>query len=157
MEQLYRDQFAHFINTTPDEETENFVLEGTGVESLALSYNPQISQFKTIIARSADAVFDGYQIQSSVSGKRIYKGDPIYEFLNEARRKAEAIETQLLEVEMANATEGNYEATKYNVLIVITEFLGDVASIGYDIYVRGNPIIGTATIADGEPTFVETL
>lgn len=157
MEQLYRDQFAHFINTTPDEESENFVLEGTGVESLALSYNPQISQFKTIIARSADAVFDGYQIQSSVSGKRIYKEDPIYEFLNEARRKAEAIETQLLEVEMANATEGNYEATKYNVLIVITEFLGDVASIGYDIYVRGNPIIGTATIADGEPTFVERL
>lgn len=157
MEQLYRDQFAHFINTTPDEESENFVLEGTGVESLALAYNPQISQFKTIIARSADAVFDGYQIQSSVSGKRIYKEDPIYEFLNEARRKAEAIETQLLEVEMANATEGNYEATKYNVLIVITEFLGDVASIGYDIYVRGNPIIGTATIADGEPTFVERL
>ena len=157
MEQLYRDQFAHFINTTPDEESENFVLEGTGVESLALSYNPQISQFKTIIARSADAVFDGYQIQSSVSGKRIYKEDPIYEFLNDARRKAEAIETQLLEVEMANATEGNYEATKYNVLIVITEFLGDVASIGYDIYVRGNPIIGTATIADGEPTFVEKL
>lgn len=157
MEQLYRDQFAHFINTTPDEESENFVLEGTGVESLALSYNPQISQFKTIIARSADAVFDGYQIQSSVSGKRIYKDDPIYEFLNDARRKAEAIETQLLEVEMANATEGNYEATKYNVLIVITEFLGDVASIGYDIYVRGNPIIGTATIADGTPTFVEKL
>ena len=156
MEQLYRDQFAHFINTTPAGESENFVLEGIGVESLALSYNPQISQFKTIIARSADAVFDGYQIQSSVSGKRIYKGDPIYEFLNNARRKAEAIETQLLEVEMANATEGNYEATKYNVLIVITEFLGDVASIGYDIYVRGNPIIGTATI-DGKPTFVEKL
>lgn len=156
MEQLYRDQFAHFINTTPDG-TENFVLEGTGVESLALSYNPQISQFKTIIARSADAVFDGYQIQSSVSGKRIYKGDPIYDFLNDARRNAKAIETELLEVEMASATDGNYDATKFNVLIVITEFLGDTASIGYDIYMRGNPIIGTATIADGKPTFVEKL
>ena len=156
MEQLYRDQFAHFINTTPDG-TENFVLEGAGVESLALSYNPQISQFKTIIARSADAVFDGYQIQSSVSGKRIYKGDPIYDFLNDARRNAKAIETQLLEVEMASATDGNYDATKFNVLIVITEFLGDTASIGYDIYMRGNPIIGTATIADGKPTFVEKL
>jgi hypothetical protein len=157
MEQLYRDQFAHYINTTPAGDSENFEIEGTGVESLALSYNPQISQFKTIIARSADAVFDGYQIQSSVSGKRIYKGDPIYEFLNEARKKAEAIETQLLEVEMANAVEGNYEATKFNVLIVITEFLGDVASIGYDIYMRGNPMAGTVTIADGKPTFVEKL
>lgn len=157
MEQLYRDQFAHYINTTPGDDSENFEIEGVGVESLALSYNPQISQFKTIIARSADAVFDGYQIQSSVSGKRIYKDDPIYEFLNEARKKAEAIETQLLEVEMANAVEGNYEATKFNVLIVITEFLGDVASIGYDIYMRGNPMAGTVTIADGKPTFVEKL
>ena len=58
---------------------------------------------------------------------------------------------------MANAVEGNYEATKFNVLIVITEFLGDVASIGYDIYMRGNPMAGTVTIADGKPTFVEKL
>ena len=83
MEQLYRDQFAHFINTTPGAESENYEIEGYGVESLSLSYNPQVSQFKSIIARVADATFDGYQIQSSVSGKRIYKGDPIYEFLNE--------------------------------------------------------------------------
>ena len=157
MEQLYRDQFAHYINTTPGENMK-LELEGIGVESLALSYNPQISQFKTIISRTADAVFDGYQIQSSVSGKRIYKGDPIYEFLSEARRKAKAIETQLVEVELANTeSEGNYVASKFNILIVITEFLGDTASIGYDIYMKGDPIEGTVTIADGTPTFVEKL
>lgn len=157
MEQLYRDQFAHYINTTPGESM-NLELEGIGVESLALSYNPQISQFKTIISRTADAVFDGYQIQSSVSGKRIYKGDPIYEFLSEARRKAKAIETQLVEVELANTeSEGNYVASKFNILIVITEFLGDTASIGYDIYMKGDPISGTVAIADGKPTFVEKL
>lgn len=158
MEQLYRDQFAHYINTTPAGEAATFELEGVGVESLALSYNPQISQFKTIIQRTADAVFEGYQIQSSVSGKRIYKGDPIFEFLNEARRKAKAIETQLVEVEMANSDDGeNYVASKFNILIVITEFLGDTASIGYDIYMKGDPIDGTVTIADGELTFVERL
>ena len=158
MEQLYRDQFAHYINTTPAGEAATFELEGVGVESLALSYNPQISQFKTIIQRTADAVFEGYQIQSSVSGKRIYKGDPIFEFLNEARRKAKAIETQLVEVEMANSdAEENYVASKFNILIVITEFLGDTASIGYDIYMKGDPIDGTVTIADGELTFVERL
>lgn len=159
MEQLYRDQFAHFINTTPGAESENFEIEGYGVESLSLSYNPQVSQFKSIIARVADATFDGYQIQSSVSGKRIYKGDPIYEFLNEARRKAHAIETQMVEVEMANADDGeNYVASKFNILIVITEFLGDTASIGYDIYVKGDPIDGTVAIDEsGKPTFTEKL
>ena len=157
MEQLYRDQFAHYINTTPGE-TENFIIEGVGVESLALSYNPQITQYKTILSRTADASFDGYQIQSSISGKRIYKGDAIYDFLNEARRNAKAIETQFLEVEMANTeSEGNYVATKFNCLIVITEFLGDGATIGYDVYMKGDPINGTVTLADGKPTFVEKL
>ena len=157
MEQLYRDQFAHYINTTPDTDSENFVIEGVGLESLALSYNPQISQFRTILNRTADATFDGYQIQSSISGKRIYKGDPIYDFLNEARRKAKAIETQFLEVEMANTeSEGNYVATKFNCLIVITEFLGDGATIGYDIYMKGDPINGTVTIANNKPTFTVT-
>lgn len=158
MEQLYRDQFAHYINISPAGESENYVIEGIGVESLSLAYNPQISQFKTIIQRTADAVFEGYQIQSSISGKRIYKGDPVFEFLNEARRKAKAIESQLVEVEMANTeSEGNYVASKFNILIVITEFLGDTASIGYDIYMKGDPIDGTVTIADGKVTFTEKL
>ena len=157
MEQLYRDQFAHYINTTP-EDTENWVLEGVGVDALSLSYNPQIDQYKTIIERNANATFNNYQIQTSVSGKRIYKDDEIYEFLNDARRNAKAIETQFLEVEMANTQgEGNYVATKFNCLIVIDEFLGDSATIGYTLYIKGDPIHGSVTIADGEPTFVEEV
>ena len=155
LEQLYRDQFAHYINIGTTTERD-FVLEGIGVESLSLSYNPQIDQYKTIIERNANATFNNYQIQSSVSGKRIYKGDKIYEFLNDARRNVKAIETEFLEVEMANADEsGNYVATLFNCLIVIDEFLGDGATIGYTLYVKGNPKHGTVTLADGKPTFVE--
>ena len=60
---------------------------------------------------------------------------------------------------MANADGGeNYVASKFNVLIVITEFLGDTASIGYDIYVKGDPIDGTVAIDEsGKPTFTEKL
>lgn len=158
MEQLYRDQFAHYFNTTPGGEKETWTREGIGVDALALTYNPQIDQYKTIIERNANATFNNYQLQASVSGKRIYKGDEIYEFLDEARRNMKAIETQYLEVEMANTeSEGNYIATKFNVLIVINEFLGENATISYDLYVKGDPIHGTVTIADGKPTFVEKL
>jgi DNA-directed RNA polymerase beta' subunit len=157
MEQLYRDQFAHYINTTPGD-AETWTLEGVGVENLALSYNPQISQFKTIINRVADATFNNYQVQTSVSGKRIYKGDAIYEFLDEARRNMKAIETQFMEVEMANTkTENNYVATKFNCLIVIDEFLGENATISYTLYVKGDPTHGTVAIADGKPTFTPTM
>ena len=119
MEQLYRDQFAHYINTGETGESPIWTLEGVGFDALALSYNPQIDQYKTIIERNANATFNNYQVQTSVSGKRIYKGDAVYEFLNDARRNMKAIETQFLEVEMANtSSEGNYVATKFNCLIV---------------------------------------
>lgn len=158
MEQLYRDQFAHFINTGDSNESPEWTLEGVGVDALALSYNPQIDQYKTIIERNANATFNNYQLQTSVSGKRIYKGDAMYEFLNEARRNMEAIETQILEVEMANVDESdNYIATKFDCLIVIDEFLGENATISYTLYVKGDPVHGTVTIANKIPTFVETI
>lgn len=157
MEQLYRDQFAHYINTGDDASSPVWTLEGIGVDALSLTYNPQIDQYKTIIERNANATFNNYQLQTSVSGKRIYKDDAMYEFLNEARRNMTAIETQILEVEMANAEDSNYVATKFNCLIVIDEFLGDSATIGYTLYVKGDPTHGTVTIADGTPTFVEQL
>lgn len=159
MEQLYRDQFAHYINTGKDNSTPDWTLEGVGVDSLSLAYNPQIDQYKTIIERNANATFNNYQLQTAVSGKRLYKGDAMYEFLNEARRNMKAIETQILEVEMANIeSENNYVATRFNCLIVIDEFLGDSATIGYTLYVKGDPTHGTVTIGeDKKPTFTEKL
>ena len=157
MEQLYRDQFAHYINTTPGD-AETWTLEGIGVDALALSYNPQLDTYKTIIQRNADATFNNYQVQTSVSGKRIYKGDAIYEFLDEARRNMKAIETQFMEVEKANTkTENKYVATKFNCLIVIDEFLGENATISYTLYVKGDPTHGTVTIENGKPTFAPTI
>lgn len=158
--QLHRDEFAHYINTTPSGSNETWTLEGIGVESLSMAFNPQVSQYKQIIDRNANADFDGYQIQSSVGDKRIYKGDAMYEFLDEARRKAKSIETQLLEIDLPySTTEGgatSYQATKYNILIVINEFLGENATISYDLYVKGSPVQGTAVITNKVPVFTET-
>ena len=46
-----------------------------------------------------------------------------------------------------------YEALQYNVLIVINEFLGENATISYDVYVKGKPTVGSVTITDGKPSF----
>ena len=158
MEQLYRDQFAHYINTGTSADAPTWTLEGVGVDALALSYNPQVDQYKTIIERNSHATFNNYQLQTAVSGKRIYKGDAIYEYLNEARKNMKALETQFMEVEMANADEsGSYSATKFNCLIVIDEFLGENATISYTLYVKGDPTHGSVTISDGTPTFTEAV
>ena len=157
MAQLKRKDFAHYFDTaTSGTSTPDWTLEGIGVEALSLAYNPQIDTFKQIIDDVASSTFDSYQIQSSISGKRIDKDDKIWKWLNEARKKAESIETKMLEVDMSSATgdlSATYEALQYDVLIVINEFLGENATISYDVYVKGKPTIGTVSISNKKPTF----
>ena len=160
MSQMKRKDFAHYFDTSASGSlTPEWVREGIGVEALSLSYNPQIDTFKQIIDDVSSSTFDSYQIQSSVGGKRIDKDDPIWKWLNEARKKAESIETKMLEINMASGKgEGtlSYEALQYNVLVVINEFLGENATISYDVYVKGKPVIGSVTMASGKPTFTES-
>lgn len=150
--QAYRDEFAHFLKIK-----DKYEREGIGVEALQMAMNPQVDQYKTILSRNADATFNGYQIQSSISGKRIDRDDPVFKFLYEIYHKMTSAETTLLEVDMAEKKGEAYIATEYNVMIVITDFLGDNATISYDIYIKGTSKTGTATISEGYPEFVEEV
>lgn len=155
MEQYKRKDFAHYYNTaTP--QNPSWKREGVGVDALSLSFNPQIDQYKTILDDMSDATFNNYQVQASISGKRIYQGDDIWDYLNTARKNSTYIETEMLEIDMKSLNLGSYDALKYNVLIVINEFLGENSTISYDLYVKGSPVIGTATISNGTPTFTAT-
>ena len=155
MEQYKRKDFAHYFNIATSS-SPSWKIEGVGVDALSLSFNPQIDQYKTILDDISDATFNNYQIQASISGKRIYKDDEIWEYLNEARKNSTYIETEMLEIDMKSLNNESYDALKYNVLIVINEFLGENATISYDLYVKGSPVIGTATITGGTPTFTAT-
>lgn len=154
MAQAKRSQYAHWIDVTPDG-TETYEIEGIGVEALSMEYNKQIDTYKTILSDTADSVFQNYDIQSSISGKRIYRDDAIYNLLDGLRRNAKALETTLIEVDMGKATGSSYTATKYNILIAIDEFLGENATIGYSIFYK-NPVQGTVVITAGKPVFTES-
>lgn len=153
MGQYKRKDFAHYMNTANSSNNPTWKLEGVGVEALSLSYNPQIDTFKTIIDVVSNNEFNGYQIQSSVSGKRIESTDAIWEWLNTARKTASSIESEMLEIDMKSLSSGSYTALKYDILVVINEFLGENATISYDLYVKGTPVQGTVTMSNGEPTF----
>ena len=160
MAQLYRDQFDNYINTktkTGETETPTWTLEGTGVESLSVAFNPQKDSYKDITKRTTKTTFKNYELSSSVSGKRLFSEDKMYEYLDDLRINAIAGETQLLEINTAKqsgSVSGTYEAVKYDILITINEWLGEDATISYDID-YSNPVVGTATIAGGTPTFTE--
>lgn len=160
MAQLYRDQFIHYINTatkTGETTTPTWTVEGTGVESLSVAFNPQKDTYKDITKRTAKNTFKNYQLSSSISGKRLYDDDAMYAYLDELRLKAIAAETQLLEINTAKKVGDNnaYEAVRYDILITINEWLGEDATISYDID-YSNPVVGSVTIASGVPTFVES-
>ena len=156
MAQLYRDQFYHFINTaTKTGVTANptWTREGTGLESLSVSFNPQKDTYKTILNRTSQTTFKNYELSTSVSDKRCYSEDAMYTYLDELRVSATAGETQAIEVNTAKTVSaGTYEAVKYDVLITINEWLGEDATISYDID-YSNPTKGTVTLTDGVPSF----
>lgn len=158
--QRYRDEYQHYLNTatkTGSTTSQTWKREGEGVESLSVSFNPQIDTYKTILSRQAQSTFNNYQLSTSVSGKRCYSEDPIYDYLDELRRTATAGETQWLEIDTAktNGTAGHYLAVEYDVLITINEWLGDNATISYDIN-YSNPRVGIATISGDTISFVES-
>lgn len=156
MAQLYRDQYYHYINTATTSgvtTSPTWTREGQGVESLSVNFGPNKDTYRTILDRTTQTTFKNYELSSSISDKRCYSDDAMYTYLDGLRRNTIAGETQLLEINTAKAsTPGNYEAVKYNVLITINEWLGEDATISYDID-YSNPVIGTATITGGTPSF----
>ena len=156
MEQLFRDQFYDFINTATivgESANPTWTREGTGVESLELAFNPQKDTYKDITKRTAQTTFKNYQMSSSVSGKRCFKGDDMYAYLKNLKDLAISANTQFLEVDTTEAVStGVYKAIKYDLLITINSWLGEDAVIGYDLD-YSNPVQGTVTLSGGTPSF----
>ena len=80
----------------------------------------------------------------------------MYDYLYNLKKNAIAGETQLVEVNTAKTESvGNYDATMYDVLITINEWLGEDATISYDIDYT-NPRQGTATKSGDSISFTPT-
>ena len=157
MAQLFRDQFEHWVNTaTVNGSTTNptYTREGSGVESLSIAFNPQKESYKDITQRTATTEFQNYQLSSSISGKRCKPEDPMYDYLYDLKKNATSANTQLVEVNKAknNGTTGQYDATRYDILITINEWLGENVTISYDIDYT-NPVQGYATVSSGSISF----
>ena len=160
MDKITREQFASYLDTTPSGDSETWSLIGVGITSYGISYNPQVTTEKWIIHKAATSSLDSYQRQGDVSQK-CYKGDPVFEYVNEIRRNngigAEA-QTSVLDIDRYDSTvEGTFKATKSDVIVAITNYMAEDAVIEYTIYYNGDPKQGTVTFADEVPTFVETV
>lgn len=125
------------------------------------NYNPQKTTEKWIIHKNATTTTDSYQITVPVSQK-CYKGDPVFEFINEIRRTAgvgSKCVTQILDIDSWDSTTKEEvttcKATVYECNISITKYNDENAVIEYDIDYNGDPILGTVTFTNKVPTFTK--
>ena len=149
IEKIKTSQYLRFIDTTPTAQSPTWKVVGIGVTELSTEYNAQVDTEQWIIEDSARNDHTGNQKSSSVTQK-CYKNDPEFEFVNAGRDKLNYT-THILEIDMWDKTGSNYAAKMSDGLITLTSYSG--GEIEYDLMFNGDPTEGTATIADGVPTF----
>ena len=149
-----RDEFLTYLDITPSEETATYKILGSGVEDYGISYNPQVDQQKWIIEKNARNLHRSNQKQGTVS-QSIYKGDPCFDFVKQARDKTN-YKTNILDIDVFDGEGDSYPATLSEGMIAITQFMNEDAVIEYDLYYNGDAKKGSVTFdADGVPTFQE--
>ena len=155
IEKIERSQFLTYLDTTPNGNSETWKILGIGITDYGVAYNPQVDTEKWIIENNARTDHTSNQKQGSVT-QTAYKNDPLFEFVNAGRDKLN-YKTHILDIDMWNGNQGTYPATKSDGKVVVTQYMGENATIEYDLYYEGDMVEGTVTITNGVPTFTPTV
>ena len=155
IEKINRSQFLTYLNTTPKATNPTWSVLGVGITDYGVSYNPQVDTEKWIIEDNARTDHSSNQKQGSVTQK-CYKGDAVFEFVNAGRDELN-YKSQVLDIDRWNGEGTSYPAKLNDVIITVNTYMGEEASIEYDIYYDGDAKVGTVTFdSSGVPTFTET-
>ena len=149
------------MNTQPNEDTPSWAIIGIGITEKSTDYNVEKTEEKWIINKNKNVTIDSYGLSSGVE-QTAYKGDPVFEFVDDIRYRLKTgpeAETESLEVDKYSVTEENttpkYRARKWKVAVEITSHGGDSSKVNYTLNYVGDPVFGTVTFTNGLPTFVE--
>lgn len=154
MKKMNRSEFVTYLDTTPESSSATYEILGVGVTDMQISFNPSVDSEKWIIEDTARHVHSGNEKQTSVT-QSIYLDDPCYTFVEKGLDKLNYV-TKILDINRTKVLEGNkYAAKLSDGKIAITSFMGESATIEYDLYYEGSPVEGTVTFGeDGKPVFV---
>ena len=158
MEKIKRSLFATFINTTPKTESPTWAKMGKGITSQNISYNPNVTTEQYIDEDNAYSSVDSYA--PSLDGQQTcYKGEPVFEYvdgLRKSRAVGGELETEVLFVYLYDGEGNSYAAEKNACVVQLGEYGGDgggSVQMTYTLGLNGDPIQGTATVAEGNVTF----
>ena len=155
IEKVNRSQFLTYLDTTPSTNSPTWNILGVGITDYGISYNPQVDTEKWIIEDNARTDHTSNQKQSSVEQK-IYKGDPCFEFASNGRDKLN-YKTHILDIDRWNGNGSSYPAKMSDGVLVVTEAMGENATLSYDLYYDGDVTEGTVTFSGNTPTFTPNV
>ena len=154
IQKIKRSQFVTFLDTTPASSTPTWKVLGIGITDYGIDYNPQVDTEKWIIEDNARTDHTSNEKQSSVSQK-IYKNDPCFEFVQAGRDELNYT-SHVLDIDRWNGTGTTYPAKMSDVVIAINTWMGEEATLEYDIHYSGDAKVGSVTFDEnGVPTFTE--
>lgn len=155
---IKRTAFAQFLNVGTKEQ-KKWVRMGKGITDNSIAYNANVTTETYIDEDNATSNVDSLAPNVPVT-QYAYKGDEVFEYVDKLRRTratgSDAEGEVLLVYIYANKSGNTYEAELNNCSIQVDSFGGaggQRVQIGYTILFNGDPQLGTATIADGVPTF----
>ena len=154
IEKVNRSQFLTYLDTTPNGNSRTWAILGVGITDYGISYNPQVDTEKWIIEDNARNDHTSNQKQGSVEQK-IYKGDPCFEFAAAGRDKLN-YKTNILDIDRWNGTGESYPAKMSAGKLVVTEAMGENATLSYDLYYDGDVDEGTVIFTNGVPEFTSS-
>lgn len=150
-----------FLNTKPSSTTPNWALVGVGIADKSTDYNAEVSEEKWIIETNKRKEIDSYGLISGVE-QTAYKNDPVFEYVDDIRYRlgtGNKAKTTAIEIDTYSVTDENttpkYRARLWSVVIEISSNGGDSAKVNYNIHYTGDPVFGSVTFSEGQPTFVE--
>lgn len=146
---IKRSKFASFLNTGTLAEAV-WSLIGNGVTSMTVAYNPQTSDETYIHQDSGTTDVESYKPTSAVP-MTAHKGDPVFDFVDNLRRKRAVLEdarTEICLVYLYDGEEGasSYPAEKNTCSIQIDDFGGEGGGsnvINFTVNFVGDAVEGT--------------
>lgn len=160
-ETFKRPLIAHFIDISQASSysSANWARLGVNVTSASIEYGAQTETNQDIVSDTATTEVTGYQSSISVSQK-CTKDDDVFEFVNTLRLNRATLSdahTWAMNVDLWDTEDDTtYTAEVQEVSIGITSYGGEggaVPTLEYTINYIGDPVMGTATVTDGVPTF----
>lgn len=154
---IKRSQIQAFLNVGKAA-AESYKIVGNGMTSGSYEYNPQNTTETYIVNDNATTILDSYQIAFDGEMKCM-KGDAIFDYIDQLRYDVaigDDAKSSVVLVDTYSGEAGSYRAEKFDCTISINSFGGDggvTPTIAFNIAINGDPVKGTASIADGTCTF----